>query len=154
VKFPSDLAASAFLVFRIAESATHGDEVPAEMDIWSGRMNEFALRYFIVGGPIYQTQGSQYAAWELGGVAPRLADRVGFIPFQSDTASVYCALDVVAHASTKPEPFGRTIAEAMACGRAVIAMEAGGTAELFVHKIDAFGRRRTTRLLGSRRFMC
>ena len=40
-------------------------------------------------------------------------------------------LDVVVHASTRPEPFGRVIVEAMACGRAVIAMREGGAAELF-----------------------
>jgi hypothetical protein len=34
---------------------------------------------------------------------------------------VYRALDVVVHASTQPEPFGLTIVEAMACGRAVVA---------------------------------
>jgi len=99
------------------------------------------VRFFIVGGPIYQTQGSQYAEEELRGLATRLgvAHRVGFIPFQSDTAAVYRSLDVVVHASTKPEPFGRTIVEAMACGRAVIAMQAGGAAELFTHESDALG---------------
>ncbi len=34
---------------------------------------------------------------------------------------------------------GRTIAEAMACGRAVIVSNAGGAAELFTHNHDAVG---------------
>jgi glycosyltransferase involved in cell wall biosynthesis len=43
------------------------------------------------------------------------------------------------HASTKPEPFGLTIVQAMACGRAVVAMQAGGSSELFTHDVDALG---------------
>lgn len=100
-----------------------------------------ATRFFLVGGPIYATTGSQYSEAELRALATQLgiAERVGFVPFQKDTASVYRALDVVVHASTNPEPFGRTIVEAMACGRAVIAMEEGGAAELFTSGHDALG---------------
>ena len=36
------------------------------------------------------------------------------------------ALDIVVHASTDPEPFGLVIAEAMACGKAVVVSRAGG----------------------------
>jgi glycosyltransferase involved in cell wall biosynthesis len=34
------------------------------------------------------------------------------------------------HASTDPEPFGLVIAEAMACGKPVVASRAGGAVEL------------------------
>ena len=47
------------------------------------------------------------------------------------------ALDVVVHASTQPEPFGLVIAEAMACGRAVITSAAGGAAEIIDAGVDA-----------------
>ena len=47
------------------------------------------------------------------------------------------ALDVVVHASTEPEPFGLVIAEAMACGRAVITTGYGGAAELISEGRDA-----------------
>jgi glycosyltransferase involved in cell wall biosynthesis len=40
-------------------------------------------------------------------------------------------LDIVVHASSKPEPFGRVIAEAQACGRAVVAVGTGGSGEVF-----------------------
>jgi glycosyltransferase involved in cell wall biosynthesis len=49
------------------------------------------------------------------------------------------SLDVVVHASTEPEPFGLVIAEAMACGRAVVASRAGGAAELIHPEEDALG---------------
>ena len=47
------------------------------------------------------------------------------------------ALDVVVHASTQPEPFGLVIAEAMACGRAVVVSSGGGAAEIVTPGEDA-----------------
>jgi glycosyltransferase involved in cell wall biosynthesis len=86
------------------------------------------VRGYIVGGPVYETSGSQLTRDELQGIARRLglADRVGFVPFQRDVAPVYRALDIVVHASTKREPFGLSVLEAMACGRPVIATAVGG----------------------------
>src|SRR4051812_6736193 len=63
----------------------------------------------------------------------------GFVPFQARVEAVYRALDVVVHASTRPEPFGLTIAEAMACGRPLVAARAGGAAELFEDEVEALG---------------
>ena len=91
------------------------------------------VRGYVVGGPIYATAGSQFTRAELErrAAANGLAGRVGFVPFRPDPADVYRMLDVVVHASTRPEPFGLTIAEAMACGRPVVVAAAGGAAELF-----------------------
>ncbi len=99
------------------------------------------VRFFIIGGPIYKTQGSQFTEAELRAQAATLGlgDRVGFVPFRRDTANVYRALDVVVHASTQPEPFGRTIVEAMACARPVIVSDAGGASETFTQDVDAVG---------------
>ena len=105
------------------------------------RRPDLPLQFYIVGGPIYQTR----AQWSPEQVCRRLAerrgvlDRVRFVPFQPNPASIYAALDIVVHASTRPEPFGLTIAEAMACGRAVIVSRAGGAAELFTDGHDAVG---------------
>ena len=98
-------------------------------------------RFYVIGSPIYQTKGSQWSEAELRALAGSLGlgGRVGFIPFQRDTAAVYRSLDVVVHASTQPEPFGRTIVEAMACGRPVVVSNAGGAAELFDDGRDAVG---------------
>lgn len=98
------------------------------------------VRWFIVGGAIYQTP-AQFTEAELRREAASrgLANRVGFIPFAANPVPIYRALDVVLHASTQPEPFGLTVAEAMACGRAVIVSAAGGAAELFTDGVDALG---------------
>ena len=99
------------------------------------------VRFYVIGGPIYRTRGSQYTKDELLQHAGCLgiADRVGFIGFQSDVVPIYRALDVVVHASTAPEPFGLTIIEAMACGKPVIATLGGGVADIIEPGRDALG---------------
>ncbi len=99
------------------------------------------VRGYVVGGPIYTTAGSQFSEAGLRNLAARLgvANRVGFIPHQSDPADIYRMLDVAVHASTRPEPFGLAIAEAMACGKPVVVAAAGGAAELFTPGHDGIG---------------
>jgi glycosyltransferase involved in cell wall biosynthesis len=89
------------------------------------------VRGYVIGGPVYDTAGSQYTMEELQTLADRLGlgGRVGFTGFLPPAPALR-ALDVVVHASTRPEPFGLVIAEAMACGRAVITSASGGAAEL------------------------
>jgi glycosyltransferase involved in cell wall biosynthesis len=64
---------------------------------------------------------------------------VGFTGFVQDSAMAMRALDVVVHASTEPEPFGLVIAEAMACGKPVVASRAGGARELTESGVNALG---------------
>jgi glycosyltransferase involved in cell wall biosynthesis len=99
------------------------------------------LRFWIVGGAIYETQGSQFSETELRTLAQslKIADQVEFLGVQTDVNAMYHPLDIVVHASTQPEPFGMTIIEAMACGKPVIVSQAGGAAELFTHELDALG---------------
>lgn len=99
------------------------------------------IRFYVVGGPLYATAGSQYSLEELEAMARELGlvGHVTFVPFQQRPEDVYRALDVVVHASSRPEPFGRTIVEPMATGKAVIAAKAGGAAELFTDGVDALG---------------
>jgi glycosyltransferase involved in cell wall biosynthesis len=98
---------------------------------------ELHLRWYVIGGPIYHTT-AQFTEEELRAAASArgVGERVGFVPFQSDPAEVYRALDIVVHASTMPEPFGLTVAEAMACGRAVVVSADGGAVELFTDGYD------------------
>ena len=93
---------------------------------------DLPVRGYVIGGPLYQTAGSQLALEQLRTFATelRLGDRVGFTGFVHDVAPAIRSLDVVAHASTTPEPFGRVIMEAMACARPVVTTALGGAAEL------------------------
>ena len=91
--------------------------------------------FLVVGGEIYDSgREAGYGdflrrrARESG-----LEDRVLFTGFQTDIAPWYRALDVVVNASVQPEPFGRTLLEAMSCGRAVVGPRAGGIPEFVRH---------------------
>ena len=97
------------------------------------------VRFFVIGGPVYRTKGSQFSEAELRALASEhgVLDRVGFVGFRSDVAELFRSLDVVVHASTRPEPFGRTIAEAMSCARPVVAARGSGAAELFADGEEA-----------------
>lgn len=96
------------------------------------------VRFFIIGGPIYAT-GAQRSRDELMRLSRQCRVDVAFVPMLGEMPEVYKALDVVVHASTSPEPFGLVIAEAMACGRAVVAAAAGGARDLFQDGEDALG---------------
>lgn len=90
-------------------------------------------RAYIIGGPVYETTGSQWSIAELRQLAAArgLSEMVGFTGQIADVPSALRSLDIVVHASTQPEPFGMVIAEGMASGRPVVAAGAGGAAELF-----------------------
>ncbi len=97
------------------------------------------LRGYVIGGALYQTEGSQYRVEELREMAAELGveKMVGYTGFIDDPASAIRALDIVVHASTEPEPFGLAIAEGMACGKPVIVSVAGGAAEIVTPNVDA-----------------
>jgi len=105
--------------------------------------NTIPFRGYVIGGPLYRTAGSQYQLDELRQAAAQLgiSDRVGFPGFVSDPAAAMRSLDIVVHASTKPEPFGRVIVEGMACGRAVVASLIGGASEVVSEGVNALGHR-------------
>jgi glycosyltransferase involved in cell wall biosynthesis len=102
---------------------------------------QVAVRGYVVGGPIYQTGGSQWTREELEQEVERLglAGKVGFTGILEEPAAAMRALDIVVHASTQPEPFGMVIVEAMGCGKPVIVSKAGGAAELIEEEFTALG---------------
>jgi glycosyltransferase involved in cell wall biosynthesis len=95
------------------------------------RLRKCTARFYVVGGPVYSTSGSEVTEVELRDAIRTLGlqDRCGLVPFQSEVARVHASLDIVVQASTRPEPFGRTIAEAMASARVVVASAWGGAVE-------------------------
>lgn len=67
-----------------------------------------------------------------------LEDRIRFLGHRTDVASVMDAGDIVVHASTAPEPFGRVIIEAMALQKPVIATDRGGPKEIISNGKEGF----------------
>jgi len=109
------------------------------LDALSRLPGDLPVRGYVIGGPVYQTAGSQVTLEELRDACTRLGldGRVGFAGFQSDRGAALRALDITVHASTSPEPFGLVIAEAMSTGRAIITSATGGAAELVRAGVDA-----------------
>lgn len=91
-----------------------------------------AVRAYFIGGEIYRTKSHQESIADLKSYAEELgiARRVGFAGFIADPAEAIRGLDIAVHCSTRPEPFGRVIIEAMACGKPVISSGLGGAAEI------------------------
>lgn len=58
-----------------------------------------------------------------------LKGSVRFLGYRDDLAAVLAASDIVVHPAQR-EPFGRAVAEAMAAGKPVVAVRAGGPVEL------------------------
>jgi glycosyltransferase involved in cell wall biosynthesis/GT2 family glycosyltransferase len=61
-----------------------------------------------------------------------------FTGLRHDVPGLMTACDIIVNPSTQPEPFGRTVIEAMACGRTVIATDMGGHREIIRHGVDGF----------------
>lgn len=91
-----------------------------------------SARFAVIGGEIYDTVGEKGFERRLKHEAERLgiADRVLFTGFVPDPAEAVNGLDVLVHASLKPEPFGRVIVEGLACGVPVVASAEGGVLEI------------------------
>jgi glycosyltransferase involved in cell wall biosynthesis len=59
-----------------------------------------------------------------------LADHVRFLGSRDDVPDLLNAADIALHASVRPEPFGLVVVEAMSLGKAVVAANTGGPAEV------------------------
>jgi len=127
-------------VLRVGLVATYGRWKGHEvfLDAISQVSRARSIRGYVIGGPIYDTSNSQLTARDLRAMIDSrdLGTCVGLTGFV-DPAPAMRAVDIVVHASTEPEPFGLVIAEAMACGRAVITTGCGGAAELVTSGYDA-----------------
>ncbi len=62
-----------------------------------------------------------------------IAERLRLVGHTDDVAAALSLADVVVHASTKPEAFGRVVIEAQAMARPVIAADLGGPVETVRH---------------------
>ena len=98
----------------------------------AGRGAKFSV--LVVGGTLHGIEPEYAGELERLAAAPSLAGRVHFLGNRSNPHELMNACDVVVHASVEPEPWGLVIAEAMACGRAVLASSTGGPLEMIDHK--------------------
>lgn len=69
---------------------------------------------------------------------PELKNRVHWLGFRHDIPVLMKTCDIIVHASTEPEPFGRVIIEGQLAKKPVIAAAAGGAIELIENKITGF----------------
>jgi len=65
-----------------------------------------------------------------------LKNDVIFTGFRKDIPELMNLCDIVVNPSAEPEPFGRTLIEAMACGKAVVATNIGGPAEVIEDNVS------------------
>jgi len=119
--------------------------LPARLTRWKGA--EVLIRalaqlqnqdaYAVLAGP---EQGSGSFPHALIALATRLgvADRLRLVGNCDDMQAAYRLADVVVAPSLAPEPFGRTVVEAQAMGRVVIATNHGGAAETIEHGVTGF----------------
>ena len=59
-----------------------------------------------------------------------LEDKITFTGARRDIANIYKISDIVFNLSQTPEPFGRTMIEAIACGTKVVGWDHGGASEI------------------------
>lgn len=81
------------------------------------------------GAPLFgeddYAAGLRSLAQELG-----IADRIHFLGHRNDVPELMRAMDAVVHPSVDPEPFGRTLVEAMLCRVPVVATATGAAPEI------------------------
>jgi glycosyltransferase involved in cell wall biosynthesis len=95
---------------------------------------EWPRAHAVIVGGVHRA-GEEYARALRARVATLgLTERVHFPGFRDDIPDVLNAVDVVVHASVRPEPFGRVILEGMLLGKPVVAADAGGVPELIDHE--------------------
>lgn len=94
-------------------------------------------RAFVVGetadGPSEYLEELRALAYDLG-----ITRSVVFTGFRRDIPAMMKLMDVVVHASTRPEPFGMVIIEAMAMKKPVVATFGGGPNDIIQDGVNGF----------------
>lgn len=122
---------------RAAWSVPEGHKIvllPARMTRWKGHavliraLSDIPGVAAVLAG---DTAGRERYVDELRSLAATagVADRLRFAGHVSDMPAAMLAADLVVHASTEPEAFGRTVTEAQALARPVIASDLGAPRE-------------------------
>lgn len=134
---PARVEPSRVEALRAAWSLPEGHKVvllPARMTRWKGHgvliraLADITGVVAVLAGDI---RGRDRYVGELQVLAEEqgVADRLRFAGHVSDMPAAMLAADLVVHASIEPEAFGRTVTEAQALARPVIASDLGGPRE-------------------------
>ncbi|WP_439595789.1 glycosyltransferase family 4 protein [Falsiroseomonas sp.] len=142
---PAAVPAEAIAAQRAAWGAAPGEAVillPGRLTRWKGQavlVQALAhlpshTRVVLAGG------GREGFRDELLALAARLGlgDRLRIAGHVPELALALAAADIVVHASTDPEAFGRTVIEAQAMARPVIAADLGGPRETVEHGVTGW----------------
>lgn len=96
-------------------------------------LHEFPHGHFIIAGDqIYDTRADRDYLIKLQTLVKDLniEDHIHFTGFVDSPQNFLNNIDILVHASIRPEPFGRVVVEAMLCKTPVIASRAGGVLEV------------------------
>jgi glycosyltransferase involved in cell wall biosynthesis len=87
------------------------------------------VHVILVGGTLFGEEAYETA---LHAVVDELGvrDRVHFLGIRDDVPVLMSACDLLVHAATAPEPFGRVVIEGMLVGKPIVAPRAGGVVEM------------------------
>ena len=92
----------------------------------------------IIPGPVATNKRSYFNSLINLIKQKNLTEHLTFCGARSDIADVYKISNIVMNLSSKPEPFGRTIIEAAACGTHVMGWDRGGVKES-INSINPIG---------------
>lgn len=91
-------------------------------------ISEFKWHALLAGADLYPQSGYLQSIKERIATPP-LASRVSLLPWQSEQAKLFSALQLLVLTSER-EPFGRVLIEAMSCQVPVIAVDEGGVRDI------------------------
>jgi glycosyltransferase involved in cell wall biosynthesis len=98
-----------------------------------------AIRLLVIGSDAQNiTLHGKRLEPELKAIALQLgiADRIDFLGLRADVERCYNAMDILVVPSICSEAFGLTVAEALACGRPVVASRVGGIPEILTGPLE------------------
>lgn len=89
--------------------------------------NRYAPTFWLAGD---DSMGDPRYAQRVHEMSRTIHPSVRWLGFQQGIAPIIAAADVLVHCSTRPEPFGLVILEAMACGTPVVSANRGAPAQI------------------------
>jgi len=94
-----------------------------------------AARFIIAGGDLFQDHPGYRSELQALAGTMGIQDKVTFTGYLADIVPFLEGLDLLLHPASH-EPFGRIVAEAMALGKPVVAIDAAGPKEIIANGID------------------